>query len=207
MSLVHLAIFYYYAFMSFFVIYITLILVIFYILMNIFNNKNILHYTGDKYMNELQKSLNLNHINNIDLEIYMRIDAELLKLEDIARLKQYKEQIHSRRVGIKFFFKDFEYNNCILKSKSRFGFSNTLFNVSDIYEKSLDDIIFNKINYIISKMFYEVSKNITNNKTIQEKLNKIIDRKLGVKTLFDNFSENINFLTKYKGISQNTFQI
>lgn len=152
-------------------------------------------------MNELQESLNLNHINNMDLEIYMRIDAELLKLEDIARLKQYKEQIHSRRIGIKFFFKDFEYNNCILKSKSRFGFNHRLFNVSDIYEKSLDDIIFNKINYIISKMFYEISKNNTSNQTIQESLDKIYKRKLGIKILFDNFSENIDFLTKYKGVS------
>lgn len=152
-------------------------------------------------MNSFFNLPSLNEINIIDLEIYNKIDCELSKLEDLSRLEQYKKQINSRRAGIAFFFKNFEYNNCVLNSKNRFGSNNCLSNSIDIYEKELDKIILTKIDCTLDAMYNNIIKN--NIKCNKNKLNQIIDRKLGLESLFNNYSENMGFLKRHEKTSEN----
>lgn len=178
-------------------------LVIFHIFLHIFNNRDIrfFYIKGDNVMNIFFNLPSLNEINIIDLEIYNKIDSELCKLEDLSRLEQYKKQIHSRRAGIAFFFKNFEYNNCVIKSKNRFGLNNCLSNSTDIYEKELDKIILTKIDCTLNTMYNNIIKN--NNKCNKNKLDQIIDRKLGLESLFNNYSENMGFLKRHEKTSEN----
>lgn len=130
----------------------------------------------------------------VDEIIRKAANNEMIKLEEMADIKQYKEQIQNRKQEINEIFNDFDHNMKNIEMKHN---KNSLpINSTMTSEKALDKIIKRRISQAIKKIYnyYLEKTGESDTKSYEEIYTQIIDRQLRISWLLDNWESHKDIL-------------
>lgn len=152
-------------------------------------------------MNEFKKQLQETTTKFIDEKINGCIVGELKKLEDLAEIEEYKEQIRKRREGITNILSSFDYNMEIIKRQKKCQNRKKVDELPS-YIRPLDKIIAKRLNERLEREYQNTLVLQGQSKIIDKELVQILDRQLAITELLGEYDENIQILDEYNRTHQ-----